>query len=118
MDKLKVLFHVNDAERWNVALGNITNLIKDVGKDAVDVVLIANGQGVNAYADGEKVAAMSALADQGVQFCACSNSLKMMCDAGNACMRHESLPSFVCIVPAGITAIVNRQREGYAYVKP
>lgn len=118
MDKLKVLFHVNEPDRWKVALGNITNLVKDVGKEAVDVVLIANGQGVNAYADGEKVEAMSVLAEQGVHFCACSNSLKMMCDAGNACMRHESLPTFVCIVPAGITAIVKKQHEGYAYVKP
>jgi hypothetical protein len=118
MEKLKVLFHVNEPDRWKVALGNITNLIKDVGKDAVDVVLVANGQGVNAFADGEKVAAMTTLAEQGVQFCACGNSLKMMCDQGAACLRHESLPSFVCIIPAGITAIIRKQQEGYAYVKP
>ena len=70
MEKMKVLFHVNEAERWNAALGNITNLLNDVGKDAVDIVLIANGQGVNAFAEGEKVSAMSDFAEQGIQFCA------------------------------------------------
>lgn len=118
MEKMKVLFHVNESERWKVALGNITNLIKDVGSEAVDVVLIANGQGISAYADAEKVETMTGLAAQGVQFCACSNSLKMMCEAGNVCMRQESLPSFVTVVPAGITAIARKQQEGYAYVKP
>ncbi len=118
VEKLKVLFHVNEPDRWKVALGNITNLIKDVGSEAVDVVLIANGQGISAYAEADKVETMSGLVAQGVQFCACNNSLKMMCDAGNVCMRHESLPSFVTVVPAGITAIVKKQQEGYAYVKP
>lgn len=118
MEKMKVLFHVNEPDRWKVALGNITNLIKDVGGEAVDVVLIANGPGIGAYAEADKVETMSGLAGQGVQFCACNNSLKMMCDAGNVCMRHESLPSFVTVVPAGITAIIRKQQEGYAYVKP
>ncbi|KAF0182852.1 MAG: hypothetical protein FD164_1048 [Nitrospirae bacterium] len=118
MDKLKVLFHVNEIEKWSAALGNITNLIMDVGIDAVDVVLIANGQGVNAYADGEKVAEMTKLAEQGIQFLACSNSLKMMCSQGAVCMRPESLPYFVKVVPAGITFIIRTQQNGFAYVKP
>ena len=118
MQKLKVLFHVNEPERCNIALGNITNLLKDVGSEAVDCVLVANGTAVIAYADASKVETMSGLAAQGVQFYACNNSLKMMCDAGNVCMRHESLPPFVTVVPAGITAIVKKQQEGYAYVKP
>ncbi len=76
MEKMKVLFHVNEAGRWDAALGNIANLLNDVGKDAVDIALIATGQGANAFAEGEKVSAMSSLAEQGIQFSACSNSLK------------------------------------------
>jgi len=143
VEKMKVLFHVNEPERWNVALGHITNLIKDVGSEAVDVVLIANGQGISAYAEADKVEKMSVLAEQGVQFFACNNSLKLMCEQGNIrmpldslpqfitslgnvfssaarndCMRYEFLPPFVTVVPAGVTAIIRKQQEGYAYVKP
>ena len=54
MGKLQVLFHVNEVDRWNVALGNIANLIKDIGEDNVDAVVLANGPSVAAYADAER----------------------------------------------------------------
>jgi intracellular sulfur oxidation DsrE/DsrF family protein len=40
-----------------------------------------------------------------------------MC-SGDVCMAESSLPSFVEVVPAGITAIIKMQAAGYAYVKP
>lgn len=143
MKKMKVLFHVNEAGRWNVALSHITNLLKDVGSEVVDVILIANGPGVNAYIDADKVEVMTGLAEQGVLFCACNNSLNMMCEekkirvphgslptfvtslstifsatSRNECLRYEFLPPFVSVLPAGITEIIRKQHEGYAYVKP
>lgn len=118
MDRLKVLFHVNEIDRWNVALGNITNLIKDVGEDSVDVAVLANGPSVAAYADAEKVETMKGLSEKGAKFLACRNSLNKMCSEGVVCISEENLPSFVTVVPAGITEIIKKQHEGYAYVKP
>jgi len=54
MGKLQVLFHVNEIDRWDVAFGNITNLINDVGEGNADVAVLANGPSVAAYADAEK----------------------------------------------------------------
>jgi intracellular sulfur oxidation DsrE/DsrF family protein len=118
MNRLKVLFHVNENDRWNVALGNITNLIKDVGESNVDIVVLANGPSVTAYADAEKIEIMKGLSEKGAKFLACRNSLKKMCADNVICINEENLPSFVGVVSAGITEIIKRQNEGYAYVKP
>ena len=118
MNRLKVLFHVNEIDRWNVALGNIANLINDVGKDNVDAVVLANGPSVAAYVDAEKVETMKGLFEKGIKFLACRNSLKKMCSEGVVCINEENLPSFVSVVPAGITEIIKKQHEGYAYEKP
>jgi intracellular sulfur oxidation DsrE/DsrF family protein len=118
MERLKVLFHVNEKEKWTAALGNITNLIKDVGEGSVDVLVLANGPSVAAYADAEKIETMEGLSEKGVKFLACRNSLKKMCSDRVICIDENNLPPFVGVVPAGITEIIKRQHEGYAYVKP
>jgi intracellular sulfur oxidation DsrE/DsrF family protein len=41
-----------------------------------------------------------------------------MCSSGDTCINEEELSSFIELVPAGITAIVKIQSDGYAYVKP
>jgi intracellular sulfur oxidation DsrE/DsrF family protein len=118
MSKLKVLFHINEGDKWNMVLANITNLIRDAGAEAVDVVVLANGKSVGGYADAQKVPGMETLAQQGVRFVACRNSLTSMCAEGVACLKEELLPKFITVVPAGITEIIRRQHDGYAYVKP
>ena len=76
MGKLKVLFHVNEIDRWDVAFGNITNLINDVGEGNADVSVLANGPSVAAYADAKKVETMKGLSEKGAKFLVCRNSLK------------------------------------------
>src|SRR5271169_5493608 len=118
MGKLKVIFHVNETEQWSTALGYIINLLRDVGEGAADIVVLANGASVAAYAYSEKVDTMEMLSEKGVRFLACRNSLKKMCAEGAVCINEEALPPFITIVPAGITEIIRKQHEGYAYVKP
>jgi len=118
VDKLNVLIHINENEKWKVALGNISNLLNDAGDENVDVVVIANGYAVYGYADSEKVSPMEQLAVRGVKFIACRNSFSNMCQEGVACLKEELMPSFITIVPAGITEIAKRQLDGYAYIKP
>jgi intracellular sulfur oxidation DsrE/DsrF family protein len=118
MDKMKVLFHVNEPERWDTALGNMANLIKDVGKDNVEIVVVANGPSIMSFIEQDKLTIMKELTDKGVSFLACRNSLKKMCYGVDACITESALPSFITVVPAGITEIIRKQSEGYAYVKP
>ncbi|MBF0554649.1 MAG: DsrE family protein [Nitrospirae bacterium] len=116
--QLKVLFHVNEVEKWDTALGNITNLIKDVGRGEAEIKVVANGPSVAAFSDSSRLEVMSALAAEGAVFLACRNSLKKMCSGVDVCLTEESLPPFIKVVPAGITEIVRSQSEGFAYVKP
>lgn len=118
MAKMKAMFHVNDNERWEIALGNITNLLKNVGEENVEIVVIANGPSVSAFIDQEKIEKMQELAQKGTRFLACKNSLNKMCSDGVICINEESLPDFIRVIPAGITEIIKSQQEGYAYIKP
>ncbi len=117
-DKLRVIFHINDPSRWEIALGNIINLLKDVGDDAAEVVVLTNGPSVRGYTDSNIMEKIKTLAERGVIFKACRNSLKNLCAGGEVCLNEESLPDFIQVVPAGITELIRHQMEGFAYVKP
>ncbi len=137
---LKTLIHVNEPERWPVAISNIINLLNDVGDSNIDVIVVSNGAGVKGYiprlsgegtVSGEVTVGeacipgatvtsplmdalkkMEELSKRGVKFLACRNALK----ANN--IPEESLPDFVRVIPAGMTELIKRQAEGYAYIKP
>ena len=113
--KIKVIIHVNTLERWSQALGNAKNLIADLGDTEYDIILLANGESVHYYTHDFEAAdlkSLKILSEQGVQFKACQNSLN-----GNK-LVPEDLHSFVQVVPAGITELIKKQHEGFAYVKP
>ncbi|MFZ5634731.1 MAG: DsrE family protein [Bacillota bacterium] len=130
MDKMKVLFHVNEPERWQRTLLNIINFLNDAGQENVDVEVIANGAAVSAYANKCQIKAGSETANScgiasgdlleqinnltkiGVKFVACRNSLRMKS------LDENMIQSYVTVVSAGITEIVKKQAEGYAYIKP
>lgn len=115
MGKIKVIIHVNTLERWSHALGNAKNLIADLGDTEYDIIILANGESVHYYTHDFEAAdlkILKILSEQGVQFKACQNSLN-----GNKLVR-ENLHSFVQVVPAGITELIKKQHEGFAYVKP
>jgi len=116
MSKMKVLFHINDPDRWPRVLLNITNFINDAGQDNVAVEVVANGGAVVALT-GEKAheklqGEMNRLAGLGIVFSACRNALRMHS------LDEDTLPPFITVVPAGITEIVQKQAEGFAYIKP
>ncbi|HLE41102.1 MAG TPA: DsrE family protein [Nitrospirota bacterium] len=118
MGKFKVIIHVNEMDRWNVALGNVSNLLASVGNDNVDAIVLGNGNSVIAYEDPQKIKVMSELSKKGARFRACRNSLNKMKTEGRISVTESELPAFIKIVPAGITEVIRRQHEGYAYLKP
>ncbi len=116
--KFKALLHVNEADRWSAALGNAENLLKSAGEDGADIVVIGNGRSVVTYETPELQATMQLLASKGVGFFACRNSMRKMKGEGHISIDETQLPPYVKVVPAGIAAIIEKQSEGYAYVKP
>jgi len=128
MNRLKVLFHINEPDRWQRVLVNITNFLNDVGQGNAEVEVVANGEAVSVFrsscvvtgdgsqccgpATGSLMEQMKKLSDSGVKFTACRNALKAQS------IDEGRVPDFVRVVPAGITEIAKRQTEGYAYIKP
>ena len=111
MKKLKVLFHVDEIEKWKLTLKNINNFLNGA-KDS-DILVVANAVAVKGYLpDYELFETMEELNKKGVVFSACNNALK-----GNN-INPEDIGEFVKIVPAGVIEIAEKQMEGYAYIRP
>jgi intracellular sulfur oxidation DsrE/DsrF family protein len=116
MKRYRVIFHIDEPSKGRAGqvLINITNLLDDLGQDVVEVELLANGGGVRAMARGSESAAeqVEVLAQRGVHFVACQHSLEHLS------MQREDLLDLVDVVPAGVSELVTKQAEGWAYIRP
>lgn len=99
-------------------LRNVSNLIAELGggkcsAGACEVELVAHGPGLKALTGESGVAAEIAdLAERGVRLSACANTL------AQRSLGEDALLPGVGVVPSGIAAVVRRQAEGWAYVRP
>jgi uncharacterized protein len=112
---IKAVFHIDEISKWELLLGNVSNLIRATEIEAYQVEVLANSEAVRNYIRNEQnknLAKMLELAQQGIHFAACNNSLKKM---GIDPLR---LLPFVHIVPVGVLELIQKQAEGYAYIKP
>ena len=111
--KIVIQVSDNDPARWNLALNNAKNLQDDVGAANVDIEIVAYGPGIGMLKlespAGSRVAdAMKA----NVKVIACENTMR-----GQKLTRDDMLPA-LAYVPAGVTEIMTRQSEGWAYLRP
>jgi len=114
-DKQRLVLQVsdNDPAKWNLALNNAQNVQQALGKENVEVEIVAYGPGLNMFKNDSKVAArLNAALDAGVTLDACGNTMKKMK------VGKDDLIAGATIVPAGVIHIMQRQREGWSYVKP
>ena len=114
-ERYKVVFQVsdNDPAKWNLALNNANNVLHDLGKDNVDIEIVAYGPGLNMLKSDSKVAPRLAQAlDQSVGLLACENTMT------NTKVTRADMYSGIGYVKAGVIHIMQREREGWAYVRP
>lgn len=114
-----VIFHVDKEENWELAIGNIRNMLR-YGKEQQEefhIELLANSKAVKQYVnhttekDGLTTAFQELLAE-GVDVCACHNALNSLH------IQEEDLIEGIRVVPAGVVELAQRQQEGYSYIKP
>ncbi len=103
----------NDPAKWNLALNNAKNLQEDVGAANVDIEIVAYGPGIGMLKlespTGSRIAdAMKA----NVKVLACENTMR-----GQKLTKDDMLPA-ISYVPAGVTEIMTKQTEGWAYLRP
>jgi len=113
--KQRVVIQVsdNDPAKWNLALNNARNIQSDLGKDNVLIEVVAYGPGLEMMKAESKVAdRLAAALDGNVGLLACENTM------ANTKVNKADIAGGVKFVPSGVTHIIRRQQEGWAYLRP
>lgn len=114
---IKVIFHIDENQKWNLLINNVKNLLSSYEGELSNstIEILANSEAVKGYVDGNPYTdsiVMEALSQKGIKLVACNNALLGMK------IQKDQIYHFVAIVPAGVRELVDRQAEGYAYIKP
>ncbi|MDE8081223.1 DsrE family protein [Erysipelothrix rhusiopathiae] len=105
---MNVIFHLNQIERLNHCIANIRNLSS---RNIEKLELLINGDAITLLVS-EDQSLFKQLLEQKVDVVACQNSL-------NAHHIHaDELCEGIRIVPTGVYELIEKQTEGYAYIKP
>jgi intracellular sulfur oxidation DsrE/DsrF family protein len=114
-EKHRVVFQVsdNDPAKWNLALNNARNVQADLGKGNVQIEIVAYGPGLAMLKDESAVAARLVQAlDGGIGLLACENTMQ------NTKTTKSDMYGGIGYVGSGVTHIMKRQKEGWAYIRP
>ncbi len=104
-----------DPEKWKMALINASNVRKAYRSKNKDVAveIVAYGPGLKMLRkDSPLAAGLEDANKNGVKLLACGNTMTM-----THTTRDELSPA-ADVVQAGVVEIMERQQEGYAYVRP
>lgn len=114
-EKQRVVFQVsdNDPAKWTLALNNARNVQQDLGADKVEIEIVAYGPGLNMLKLESPVAPrLAAAQDANVKLLACENTMR------NTKVTKDHMYGGIAYVQAGVTHLMKRQREGWAYIRP
>ena len=113
--KSRVVIQVSDAEpaKWNLALNNARNIQTDLGAANVDIEIVAYGPGIGMLkADSVVGNRVDEAGKAGVKIVACENTMR-----GQKLTQADML-SGIGYVPAGVVTLMQRQQQGWAYIRP
>jgi intracellular sulfur oxidation DsrE/DsrF family protein len=114
-ERYKLVLQVSDADpaKWNLAVNNARNVQNDLGKENVDVEIVAYGPGLGMLKNDSKVTGRLAEAlDNNIGLMACENTMR------NTKVTKADMYAGIKYVDAGVVHIMKRQREGWAYIRP
>lgn len=118
-EPVKVVYHLTEGiDQASRAMGNIRNHLR--AEPETKIVVVTNGDGVKFLLAGARErngrpfdSAVTALAQQGVEFRLCSNTL-----TAHEVPFSQVLPE-VKLVPSGVAEVARLQaREGFVYLRP
>ena len=111
----RVVIQVSDGDpkKWHLALNNAKNVQTELGQDKVDIEIVAYGPGIGMLkADSEVAARVEEAVGSGMRIVACENTMT------NQKLSRSDMNPFIEYVRAGVVEIMEKQRQGYAYVRP
>lgn len=111
--KLVVQVSESDPARWNLTLNNVKNAQKDMGASLAEVEIVAFGPGLDMLKDDSEVGArIQEALSRGVKVLACRNTM------GAMKLKEADLQPNIGFVPAGVVEIIQKQAQGYSYLRP
>lgn len=112
--KHHVVFHVTDSDpvKWNQVLNNAGNLQKNIGKENIEIEIVANGPGIDMLKfDTEVGNRLGDAIKQNITVYACGATMKAVK------MTEKDLYTGVKVVPGGVIEIMHKQEAGWTYLK-
>lgn len=109
---------VEGAERWEGILRNVENLQKELGATNVEIEVVLYGKAWPLAARPEKGGAIEfhpkveAAVRAGVKFAICENTMR------RHMLTKADLMPFMVTVPSGVSELVRKQTDRWAYLKP
>jgi uncharacterized protein len=111
--KLVIQVSDNDPAKWNLALNNAKNVQDDVGAANVDIEIVAYGPGIGMLKlESPSASRVAEAMKANVKVIACENTMR------NLKLTPGDMQAAISYVPAGVTEIMTKQGEGWAYVRP
>lgn len=112
--KHHVVFHItdNDPAKWNQVLNNAGNLQANIGKENIEIEVVANGPGLEMLKlESQAGDRMAAAIKNGIEMKACATTMKAMK------VTEKDLFPGVGTVPGGVIEIMQKQEAGWSYLK-
>ena len=113
--KNRVVMQVSDADpgKWNLALNNAHNLQADLGPGNVEIEIVAYGPGIGMLKSESVVGnRIGEALGSGVKILACENTMR------GAKLAKDDMLGGIGYVGAGVVEIMQRQQQGWAYLRP
>ena len=106
----------NDPQKQTLVLNVANNLMKHYGPEKVDIEIVAFGPGLRLlFKDNSNAPRIDGLADNGVRFAACNNTLTRVTQLLG---EEPPLNPHATNVSAGVVRIMDLIGEGYTLIKP
>ena len=111
----KLVIQVSDAEpaKWNLALNNARNVQEELGAKNVEIEIVAYGPGIGVLKlDAVTNSRVSEEAKSGIKVVACENTMR------NQKLTRADIHAAASYAPSGVVQLMQRQSQGWAYVRP
>lgn len=103
----------NDPGKWGLALNNARNIQAEMEAETVDIEIVVYGPGISMLkGDSPLAQRISAALKSGVKVVACENTMK-----AQHLTYADMLPD-IGYVPSGVVELMQKEQQGYAYIKP
>jgi intracellular sulfur oxidation DsrE/DsrF family protein len=113
--KNRVVIQVSesDPKNWNLALNNARNLQQALGEENVEIEIVVYGPGIGMLKKDSAVAKrISDARDKKVTVVACETTMKGMH------LTYDDMLPTVGFVPGGVVEIMQKQQQGWSYIRP